>query len=264
MIPQRRYIFCIVVHFGSKSSTDTLIRDLLAQESPVQRIFVVDHADESYAPLSGAERVEVIRPKANKGYAAGVNVGLRAVKKYGAAPEDIVVCCNNDVRMASKVTTRIVRAAQQWRVPTLACARMGYVNLFTGRAHIGRAPRMPSLLYAHGSVLIASTATWEAVGHVPEKFFLYWEDVALSLQAKAKGVSLRQLPDIGIQHEDAVSIVDNKKLYFLVRNGAYVLEHSERAVWRAYWKVCNIIRELAHGLAGNAVVARALRDRKKI
>ena len=268
MIPQKRNIFCVVVHFGSKSTTDASIRDFLDQTNAAAAIVVVDHGKEPYVVPRGINGVQVVRPAQNKGYAAGINEGLRVVALHNPLPEDLVVCCNNDVRVQRDTLKRIVSTWPKKPAHVLAAATMGYVNLVTGRAHVGLSPRSYSAItlpYAHGSFLVAPVATWQRVGDAPEKFFMYWEDVALSIQAKAKKVTVRQLPDVGIHHADEKTSVPAEKEYLLVRNGAYVLEHSTPGIWPVIWESINSVRLSMHRALGKKPnIVKALQDRNTL
>lgn len=266
MIPQERDIFCIIVHFGAKEPTDKLVRGLAVGDVVPRHIIIVDHSDQPYQSNARIS-MHVVRETGNRGYAAGVNTGLAAAVKLGARPQSIIIVCNNDV----SVEPYTLASLQEWwrdrRQPLLAAHRIGYVNLITGRAHItpiGAANTPFAVAYAHGSYLVASYGTWQMIGQLPERYFLYWEDVAASMRAHAAGVSLRQLPAIGIQHNDARAPISSKKRYLLVRNGADLLETLTPDAWPLYWAGANKLRLAYHRMRGDRLVAQALRDRKHL
>lgn len=242
-------IFCIIVHFGLQETTDRLIRQLLAGSRIPDRILVIDNTSD------------------NRGYAAGINRGIRELVLSGGQDQDVILCCNNDLQVSR---TTIAQLHQWWltQAPlTLAAHQLGWVNLLTGRSYIGRKPHLPAWCvwpYLHGSCFGGTLAAFRQLGDLPEAYFLYWEDVATSNQARQRGITLKQFPDAGITHDDSVGALTASQLYYLVRNGAALLETATPHWWSVYWQLANNVRVFYHRWRGHESIVQALNDRKKL
>lgn len=269
MNPQRVDIFCIIVHFGAPQPTDALIHGLCTGTTIPRGIIVVDHANVPYQVRGevSAVPVRIVRASKNAGYAAGVNRGHMELAKFQANTTDLIVACNNDVVVRRHTIAALLAWWRRQKQPVLAAHRLGYVNLVTGRAHIApiaTADTPFAVPYAHGSFLAASLATWRKIGRLPETYFLYWEDAAVSMQAHGAGVALVQVPSIGLRHNDASRPPSGQRKYYLIRNGAAFLETSTPGMWPLYWRGINIMRQGYHALCGNQAVVKALQDRKQL
>jgi GT2 family glycosyltransferase len=261
-IPHIRSIFVILVHFGAKEVTDRALSSLMAGSKQPDHCIVVDHAEIPYKAPMG---VHVVRSTKNSGYAAGLLVGIHHAKSLGAKSHDICVLANNDLVFDS---AGIEHLAQWWSERfsnTLAGISWGALSLITGRAIITGSSLSSSLLvipYIHGSCMVLE---WGYAMNItfPTDLFMYWEDVALSLRVKRMCGVLERIPFPLAAHSDTPEIVSAEKLYFLVRNGAYVLEHELLFAWRLWWKSMNTLRRMYHALCSGSshkIVLRALKD----
>ncbi|PIT86794.1 MAG: hypothetical protein COU33_01175, partial [Candidatus Magasanikbacteria bacterium CG10_big_fil_rev_8_21_14_0_10_43_6] len=131
MIPQKRNIFCIIVHFGSQEDTNLLLRQLCSGPRMPKRVVVVDHARVPLVAPSSVYSViiEIVRPGRNAGYAAGINVGMEALAGT-IEPSDVVVCMNNDIQVSSTVLSHVY---EQVHEGVIAGHHIWGVNLFSGR-----------------------------------------------------------------------------------------------------------------------------------
>ncbi len=235
-IPQTPSIFAIIVHFGEKHVTDQAVASLQASSCKIDHIIVIDHGDTANSSK-------------NKGYAAGLIEGIKRAAALGATSYDLILLMNNDVVVGHGGIKALARWWSKHGGPdTLAGTSWGSVSLLTGRARITQERYVKNIAhipYVHGSFMaleysLASTILFR------KDLFLYWEDVALSLHAQKRGVKLIRIPFPIVSHNDEKSHGSNQKLYYLVRNGAYVLEHETAYVWRLYWYVVNMVRSTYH------------------
>lgn len=267
MIPQNSNIFCIIVHFGAKKLTDALIKQLSSGKTLPTACIIVNHTKEMYRPPTSPIELHTVHAGGNGGYAAGINRGLALLARLNLKSQDVVLVCNNDVSIDVSTLSKLRMWWQQQTDSILAAHRLGYVNLLTGRAYVTSidAANTPfAIPYAHGSCLTARYATWKHLGRLPEQYFLYWEDIALSMRAHATDVSLRQLPEMGITHDDMKKPASVRKRYLLVRNGAAVLETHLPGMWPLYWRGINRLRLAYHHFRGHQAVFQALTDRKNV
>ena len=268
MIPQVTTTFALTVHYGDPVPTRRLIGQLLGSTQVPDHIVVVNHADTGPVLLTAHPRVLVVSQE-NRGYMAGLAAGFTAVHEK-MNPQDIIIGMNNDVSLLPETIERVCQWWNQHPQPALAGAKIGHVNMLTGRAHLpdGQArlaPAPPTVLtlpYVHGSFLTARASIFAQL-KLPTNLWLYWEDVVLSWRALQAGVPLKVLPDIGVTHRDEQDHMSDEKLYYLVRSGAYAMRHDTSGIWKAYWRLMNLARQWYHRQAGHTIIARALHDAMK-
>lgn len=255
MNPQTAKQYVVLVHFGPPQPTNQALHALFSGQKVPTEVVVIDHAHQPYS-WNRSQPVTVLRPQQNLGYGAGVNIGLGFLSKRKLAEYDIVIIMNNDVVVAST-------SLQQLTSPplTLIGVRAGHINWFTGRTEIDKKP----MDYLDGAFLAATSQTWAKLSGMPEKYFLYWEDVALSTCARQRGITLGLLPNLTVTHQPTHQHQETTdRLYHLVKSGAYFMEHQAPQLWRRFWWLKNRLRYLYHrwfSRSPNApLITRALRD----
>ncbi|MEY2404921.1 MAG: hypothetical protein QOD38_2472, partial [Acidimicrobiaceae bacterium] len=162
----------------------------------------------------------------NRGYAAGINAGIRALDAAGP-----VLVLNPDIRLAVGVIRALQAALAEpgtgiavprivddhghlqhslRRRPTLLRA-IGEAVLGGGRS--GRFPALGEMVmatppyeeagvhdWATGAAMLISRSCLDAVGPWDESFFLYSEETDFALRAAAAGFSLRYTPEATVTH----------------------------------------------------------------
>lgn len=267
MIPHTRKYHVITVHHGDDAPTKTLVEQLLQISDGPERIILIDHNQKAFDHTLSSPRLEIVRPSRNSGYAGGVNFGLGLLAARRADPNDIVSIMNNDVTFTPN-TFQVLR--RWWQAhPSLAVvgAERRALNMFTGRAHplSTSAHSFWHLPYLDGAFLAAPLQVLTHLQGLPNHLFLYWEDVLFSLRAKQVGLPLNVIPSLGITHHSVKSAASsNDQLYYLVRNGAFILSRSIPYPWRLLWKFWSPIRRIYHALKPstetNITIRQALRD----
>lgn len=267
VIPQKRSLFAILVHFGPHEATNRAIASLASGTVVPNQIIVVDHADTPYhAPGSS---IAIVRPRENSGYAEGIIEGLGAAQELGIQAQDICFVLNNDAKVSRHSVQKILAWWEEHGSPNmLAGAIYGKISRWSGRASLAlKKPRVRygDILYMHGSCLIVE---YQALASLPiaTKMFLYWEDAVISMAVVQRGGRIATIPELDIYHDDRKTPLSPEKLYYLVRNGAYVLARHPVGVWRAYWRILNGLRLIYHSfLPGDrhAMAREALRDAHK-
>jgi GT2 family glycosyltransferase len=220
----------IVVLYNSAEHVDAFLDALPAatQGVPAWQLIVVDNGSSDEGP----ERVRTRAPEAvvvrqdNRGYAAGINVGIAA-----AEPSQAVLVLNADTRLAAGsvaalldglgnpgvgiVVPRLLKAdgSLGWslrREPTVLRA-LGEAMLGGRRA--GRFPSLGEVIcdpatyerpvradWASGCVMMISRACLSAVGPWDERYFLYSEETDYALRARDAGFALRLTPSAAATH----------------------------------------------------------------
>lgn len=266
-------VFVIIVHCGSPEATHQSLHHLLAGTVLPARIMIIDHDPHPLSRTGISDRVRVLRPAQNKGYGAGVNMGLGALLTVGTQLNDTVIAMNNDVVVQPETLATI----QEWRNAHPAPALAGVVaqegnnlvygggrlNKWTGRAQLNTTPDQ-QLEYVHGAFLVAPYEVFLKTQGLPEDFFLYWEDVAFSYTLRQHHIPLEIISKARVTHHTAATDrLHENQLYYLVRNGALFWEQYPAWPWRRYWKLRNYLRRQYHRAHKRTIVHRALRDARR-
>tara|TARA_B100000003_G_C10875004_1_gene348724 strand:- start:231 stop:1151 length:921 start_codon:yes stop_codon:yes gene_type:complete len=109
-----------------------------------------------------------------------------------------------------------------------------------------------------GCCIICKPDTYQQLGGFDEKYFLYYEDVDLSLQAKKKKIKIFILSNLSIHHSIGVSTGgDNSQLtlYFSSRNRIYLMRKnfSSFVLYRflCFFLINRIVKIIISFLTGN-------------
>ena len=247
IIPQRRSIIVIIVHFGNKKDTENLVDSLKGGTRPPDTIVVIDNDID------------------NIGYIAGLRAGVLESRKGGYRPNDMLILLNNDIQVGITFVSDI---EEWWNAHgsenMIAGPAMGTLSLLSGRAYVRGMKKewFTYRNYVHGSCLVVERAFFDEISSL-ENFFMYWEDVSMSLKTVTLGGRLGEIPITSMYHDDSAGALSDEKLYYLVRNGAYVLEQTAFP-WNMYWRAINPIRYVYHRLLRHRIVFQALNDRRNI
>lgn len=191
---------------------------LAGQLAEGDELIVVDNGSSDATTALVSElvpRARLIEAGANLGFAAGCNLGAEA------ASGDLLVLLNPDAVPAPGFRDAIVRPAAEGRgwaawmgLVTAEGGRVvnteGGVVHFTGlawaggagrRLDSGPAPQAREVGFASGACLAIPLGTWREAGGFPESFFLYEEDVDLSLRLRLAGGRLGIEPEAVVDHD---------------------------------------------------------------
>jgi GT2 family glycosyltransferase len=205
----------VVVAHDSLAELRRSLPALLTQLSPGDELIVVDNAsgDGIRRELADiAPEARLVALDRNEGFAAGANRGA------GEARSELLVLLNPDA-IVEPGWAEAIRAP--WRGPWAAW--MGLVLLEDGRSintsggilhftgfgwagQIGEpasaAPPAPAPVgFVSGACLAIPRVTWNEIGGFPEHFFMYCEDVDLSLKLRLRGEALAVVPAARVRHE---------------------------------------------------------------
>ncbi|AXT85846.1 glycosyltransferase family 2 protein [Aeromicrobium sp. A1-2] len=200
---------------GLLDSLDQALDGLTAE------VVVVDNgsSDETSTLVRARSDCRLIQAE-NRGYSAGINLGVRSADASGA-----IVILNPDVRMdrgsirllvdalqhdGVGITVPRVRSAEGVLQPSLRrdptlLRSLGFSRL--GRARFSEHVQDPGdYSFAHevdwalGAILAVSRRCADAVGEWDESFFLYSEETDFCLRARARGFSTRFEPEATAMH----------------------------------------------------------------
>jgi len=251
-------VSAVIVSYADPAATTRAVASLRDQTVAPAEIVVVDNATEGR--LDDLEGATVVRPGANLGYTAGVNLG--GSKTTG----DWLLLLNPDTTAEPECVERLLEGADartgivgaQVLLPDgrvnagdnpLHVAGISWSGRYLERAEDGPAR---SVAVASGAALLVRRATWDAVGGLAEPFFLYHDDVDLAWRVRLAGWDVRFAPRARVRHDyDFDKGIE--KWFWLERN-------------RTWTVLCNYggrtLALLAPVLLGAeaAVVARALTE----
>jgi GT2 family glycosyltransferase len=211
----------VIVTYNSRDALAVTLPPLVAQLREGDELIVVDNDSADASPAAARElapSATVIEAGANSGFAAGCNRGA------AAAGGELLVFLNPDAvpqpgwRDAIELPLTDGRDWAAWQALVTAeggraLNTRGGVIHFTGIAWAGGAGRVLAELpasepvaledpgFVSGACLAIRRATYLELGGMPEEFFLYQEDVDLSLRLRLRGGRLGVEPAARVDHE---------------------------------------------------------------
>lgn len=240
-------VFIIVLNWNGKDDTLECLVSLQKLEYSNFKILVVDNG--SYDGLEDAVRssfpsVNFIQTGKNLGYAGGNNVGIRFALSQGA---DYIWLLNNDTTVDAKALTALVETAQSdpkiafvgskiyfYDRPTTIWFAGGEIDLSKGgltnhrgfnQEDNGQFDAVSDVGYVTGCSLLAGRVVISAIGLIPEKYFLYFEETDWNLKAQNKGFRTVIAPESRVWHKYAFNKGRSKRLiYYSFRNRIHLVK----------------------------------------
>jgi hypothetical protein len=229
----RPSVSVLIVAWNSGRELRRTLPPLLAELREGDELIVVDNdsPDDSAAVVAElAPRAKVVTMGRNRGFAGGANVGA------SAATGDLLVVLNPDAMPLPGWGEAIRRpwlegrgwAAWQGLVAegdgeTINSA--GNPVHFTGIVWAGRhgepiaaAPGAEEVTALSGACLAMPTEVWRRLGGLAEKFFMYHEDVDLSLRLRLAGETVGIEPTAVVAHDYEFTASAGNKWRWLERN----------------------------------------------
>lgn len=207
----------VIVTYNNSDALKGSLPVLVAQLRDDDELVVVDNASADGSADVAAERAPravVIRNSGNAGFAAGCNLGA------SRATGELLVFLNPDAEPAPGFRDAIERPAVDgfgwgaWMgLVTMddgaAVNTSGGVVHFTGLAWAGQAgeplasaPGAPrEVAFVSGACFAIPRSSYAHTGGFPEHFFMYCEDVDLSLRLRLRGERLGVVPDARVEHD---------------------------------------------------------------
>lgn len=231
-------------------------------------LMVVDNASTDGTPAALAAEypdVELIELSENRRFAGGNNVGLmRAI----ARGDDAVMLINNDVLADPGLIDRLLLALEQSpgaaaASPLIYHAAPSDVVWYAGgrcvpwlahSSHVGirrhehgQWRSTEETGYLTGCCLMAMRRTWQEVGLLDERYFIYAEDADWSLRARARGFRLLFVPTARLWHEVSASsggAINAWKIHHRLRANWTLWSTHARGVARLTWVPAFVAQQL--------------------
>jgi len=225
-------IALVIVTHDSAAHVGRTLEAVLAQLRPGDELLVVDNAsrDRTVDAIRATPAVRVLEQKRNVGFAGGCNAGAAAT----SAP--LLMFLNPDARPAPDCLDELRQIAAErpnwgaWQAlvtmnggKTINTA--GNVAHFLGIGWAGRcgeplrsAPSGPvEVGFASGAALVVRREAWERVEGFDERYFMYCEDLDLSLRLRLAGYETGVAPRAQVEH-DYEFAKGTRKWFLLERN----------------------------------------------
>lgn len=220
-------VVSIVLNWNGWRDTAECLRSLARLEGVDHEPLVVDNGstDGSVERLRGEfPGLLVVETGANLGFGGGVNRGIAAAMARGA---EFLWLLNNDATVAPDSLAALVATLRERPDAGFACSKIlladrpdvlwyaggtcdtptGFVrHVGQGETDRGQHDHVADLEFACGCSLLARRRTVEAIGPMPEDYFLYWEDVAWSAMAAAAGWKIAFAPASRVWHAVGASL----------------------------------------------------------
>jgi GT2 family glycosyltransferase len=230
----------LIVAWNSSAELRRTLPALLAELGDDDELIVVDNdsGDDSAALVAElAPAARLVRMGRNVGFAAGCNRGAEEARG------DLLVLLNPDAVPQpgwGDAIRRPWREGRGWAAWQALVANGDGTEInsagnpvhFTGIVWAGghgrplaEAPAAGEVICLSGACLAIPLATWRELGGFPERFFLYHEDVDLSLRLRLRGDTLGIEPAAVVAHDYEFGAGEHKwrwlernRLAFLVRD----------------------------------------------
>jgi GT2 family glycosyltransferase len=227
----------IVLAYGDEAALAECVDAVLASTGVDVDVVLVDNGctvPGLVDTVAKRDRVTLVTPAENTGYAGGCNIGA------GHATGDVLAFVNSDAIVAPTALAALVQALEDEQVglvtaslrlaedPTLLNAAGNPLNIL-GVAWAGHF-REPATDYdtpqpvtlISGATFACRRSVWDALGGFDAAYFAYHEDTELSVRCWQRGWQIRYVPDaVSVHHYEfsrnprKLSLVERNRLFNL-------------------------------------------------
>ncbi len=272
----------VVINWNGREVLEPCLRTLLASSYPNLSVLVVDNASTDGSAQFVRDEfpsVSVSEQSSNLGFAAGVNVGLKAALEEGA---DYVLLLNNDIELDGDAVSALVEAALAHPEsafvgpliyyadrPSVIWSAGGAVSFWTGNIrHLGlreedagQYAEVREVDYVTACAVLASAKAVSAIGLMDEAYYMYNEDTDWCIRAGDAGFGVLFAPSARIWHKVSMSSgggLTPFKIYHRLRSTLRFFSlHARLYHWLGIVPftvartLCFAVRELAGGKGAN-------------
>lgn len=214
----------VLTHGGAEEITRACIDSLLSQDYPCLTILLVDNASFDGSGERLRHRypgIEYLNTGANLGYTGGNNRGIRHALERGA---EYVMILNNDTVLEPQCVSRLVASAAQGARVGAVAPKILFFDApdriwFAGgdysqtraigshrrefeRDDPAEPARLDEITFVTGCCFLMPAAVAREMGGFREDFFIYCEDVELSLRLRRAGYRMYYQPAARMLHRE--------------------------------------------------------------
>jgi len=235
-------VLLLIVNWNGLNDTLECLASLRKIHYQHYRIIVVDNGssgnDVTVLKSLPSEQIELIEIDKNRGYAKGVNAGIKyAEAKYSP---DYFLLLNNDTIVDPDFLNQLVVAAESsdvigivgpkvyfYNAPNLIQSIGVKINMYTSAPSYDGFKKMDVGQYENvrdvdwmGPCAMVKAAVFNKIGYFDEDYFVYWEDADFCIRAKKAGYQVCYIPSAKIWHKLWGSYRDSSDLiyYYMSRN----------------------------------------------
>lgn len=250
----------ITVNFNSTAVTVDFLKSVLQYPYENMEVIVVDNAsneDPTGILQQTMPDVKIIRSNKNLGFAGGNNLGVNQ------ATGSFLLFINNDTEITEGAIAKMVQVLQTHPDAGAVSPKFHYyfhpgvieyagynpMNFFTARVTMqgnkqvdtGQYLTLTETNYAHGGGMMVPRAVIDAVGTMPDYYFLYYEELDWCEMMKRKGYKIYFEPGALIYHKESMTTgkASTLKTYYLNRNRILFIRrnasHLQRFTFIAYF-----------------------------
>jgi GT2 family glycosyltransferase len=229
----------ISVNYNQAQLTCDMVASLLRTTYPRLEIIVVDNASPTDNPdliTQQYPQVKLIKSAQNLGFAGGNNLGIAEAKG------EYLLFLNNDTEVDPGFLEPLVQLFQQNPQVGIASPKIIFhgtdnviqyagslgVNSWTGRSVTvgmgetdhGQYNQSHPTQLADGAAMMVPRRVIEAVGMMPEVYFLYYEELDWCELIKRAGYTCHYVAEATIYHKESMSVGKSSvlKTYYMNRN----------------------------------------------
>ncbi|MHC2995246.1 MAG: glycosyltransferase family 2 protein [Candidatus Atribacteria bacterium] len=238
-------VYIVILNWNGWQDTAVCVESLLKISYPNYKILIVDNGstDDSVKMLSEKfPNVEILQTGENLGYAGGNNRGIEKALANGA---EYVFVLNNDTKVDKNFLHPLVDAMEEDKQIGITSGTVynfdpphtiqyvgGYFNLYKGTSHAfakntidrGQFNTSKEVSLPCGAAMLIRADILYKIGMINEMFFLFYEEVALSMMVKSAGYKITFTPGSKIYHKIGAS--GRKKYaqvsYYTIRNRIWI------------------------------------------
>lgn len=255
----------VILNYCQSKLTVECLRSLAVQDYKNLAVIVAD--DSPRDQQISEQQVKEIFPSAhviycneNRGFSAGCNPGI--LKGINEQAEFIWLLNNDTVVKKDTLSLLVEKLHEDIAVGAVGAAiyDMDEKSLQTyggGRINLDKVYTLPNLSqnvpldFITGASMLVRTEVLLTTGLLDENFFMYFEDVDLSLRITKAGWKLACVPNAIVLHHGSASLPDSQtgNLYSFFSACYFAKKHSPR-IWRTRWNIF-AVRCLKPLLSGN-------------
>lgn len=228
MILNMPKIYIVILNYNGFEDTAKLlptINKLNSGKYKLQTILVDNGSNDRELRLlkkllnKSYKSIRLIKNGKNLGFAKGNNIGIKYALDNGA---DYILLLNNDTKIEMNFLTNllklefpisspVVKFREFKDKPKLIYDLGGYVNWWTGRTYHLNAYKNDLIRfkkknyikadYVAGCCMLVKREVFEKIGHLDEKYFIYFEDVDFCITAIKNGFKVIVDPNSVIYHK---------------------------------------------------------------
>lgn len=227
-------VYVVILNWNGQQHLDRCIPTVLQSYYPNFRILVVDNGstDNSIRMVQQQfPQVELLVNNANLGFAAGNNRGIRRALSKGA---DFVMLLNNDTRVQPDWLDVLIDVAERKSEAALFQARQRtwdgtselrfrfippWAEAWAELHPISNSKEVSPTPFASGCAMLLRAGTLEDIGLFDKRYFMYVEDVDISLRAWIAGYQVLDVPAAVVYHRVSASAMSSRqRMYWGYRN----------------------------------------------